>query len=239
MDCWEEAMNTLCIVAARGGSVRVPGKNLRPVLGKPLLWYTFENIRQAGLIDRTIMVTDDNAIAEYSADNGVSVVMEPRRTAETENGIRAIQIAYRASMRHRRECGLIVSPQVTCPLYHPSLFQTVIETVGPDCNAAFSVVKARTPLGYMIRLDGDNRITTLAPSVQTTQQPTYYEYSGCMFACHASMYDRDCENMAAWNDSLNAKAVIHDDPMCDIDSEDDLLWLEHLLQTGRYPWLVP
>jgi len=54
--------NCLAIIPARGGSKGIPGKNILPLLGKPLIAYTVEAARKASLIGRVLVSTDDPKI---------------------------------------------------------------------------------------------------------------------------------------------------------------------------------
>lgn len=61
------------VVMARGGSRGIPGKNLRMLAGKPLIWHTFEAAKDSGCFDRLIVSTDSCEIAEYARANGIEV----------------------------------------------------------------------------------------------------------------------------------------------------------------------
>jgi len=63
----------LCAVPARGGSKRLPRKNLRLLGGKPLIAYAIEGARQTGLFERVYVCTDDEEIASVSREYGASV----------------------------------------------------------------------------------------------------------------------------------------------------------------------
>jgi N-acylneuraminate cytidylyltransferase len=56
----------LAVIPARGGSKGVPGKNIKPMLGKPLLAYAIEAAKQSKLITRILVSTDDEKIAEVA-----------------------------------------------------------------------------------------------------------------------------------------------------------------------------
>ena len=61
-------MTTIAIIPARGGSKRIPGKNIKPFLGKPIIAYSIETAIKSGLFDRIIVSTDcekTKAVAEY------------------------------------------------------------------------------------------------------------------------------------------------------------------------------
>ena len=66
-------MSALAIITARGGSKRIPRKNIRPFLGKPILLYSIEAALQAGIFDEVMVSTDDPEIAELAKGAGASV----------------------------------------------------------------------------------------------------------------------------------------------------------------------
>jgi CMP-N-acetylneuraminic acid synthetase len=73
----------LGLITARGGSKRVPGKNLRNVGGKPLVAWTIEEACKSTMLDAVVMTTDDAKIAEVARRYGASVpFMRPYHLAE-------------------------------------------------------------------------------------------------------------------------------------------------------------
>lgn len=74
--------NIVGIIPARGGSKGVPKKNSRLVLGKPLISYTIEAAKMAHTLDRIIVSTDDDQIADIARQCEVEVVMRPSAMAE-------------------------------------------------------------------------------------------------------------------------------------------------------------
>ena len=66
-------MNNLCIIPARGGSKRIPRKNIRPFLGKPIIAYSIEAALKSGLFDEVMVSTDDDEIIEVAKKYGASV----------------------------------------------------------------------------------------------------------------------------------------------------------------------
>ena len=59
-------MKNLAIIPARGGSKRIPRKNVKPFLGKPMLAYSIEAALSTGLFDEVMVSTDDEEIAEVN-----------------------------------------------------------------------------------------------------------------------------------------------------------------------------
>ena len=66
-------MGNICIIPARGGSKRIPRKNIKPFLGKPIIAYSIQAALDSGLFDEIMVSTDDNEIAEIAKQYGAKV----------------------------------------------------------------------------------------------------------------------------------------------------------------------
>ncbi len=66
-------MRNLCIIPARGGSKRIPRKNIKPFLGKPIIAYSIEAALNAGIFDEIMVSTDDAEIASIAKQYGADV----------------------------------------------------------------------------------------------------------------------------------------------------------------------
>jgi CMP-N,N'-diacetyllegionaminic acid synthase len=69
----EQKPRAIAFVPARSGSERVPGKNVRPLAGHPLLAYAIETARQTGVFERIVLSTDSEAIADVGRAYGADV----------------------------------------------------------------------------------------------------------------------------------------------------------------------
>jgi N-acylneuraminate cytidylyltransferase len=76
-----EAAEILAVVMARGGSVGLPGKSLRMLLGKPVLAYTLEHVRVSKLVTRAVVSSDDPAILAVAGGAGFETLMRPAELA--------------------------------------------------------------------------------------------------------------------------------------------------------------
>lgn len=72
-------MKIISIIPARGGSKGIPMKNLVPLNGKPLLYYTVSASLNSSAVSRTVVSTDNEKIANYAQSMGVEVVYRPKR----------------------------------------------------------------------------------------------------------------------------------------------------------------
>ena len=79
-----KGLRTLAVIPARGGSKGIPGKNIRPLAGRPLLAYTIEQALVVPELDVTVVSTDDGEIADVALRFGGRVVERPAELAGDE-----------------------------------------------------------------------------------------------------------------------------------------------------------
>ncbi len=78
--------NIIAIIPARGGSKRLPCKNIRDLCGKPLIAWTIEQAKNSKFIDKVVVSTDDEEIAAISREYGVDVpFLRPKELATDES----------------------------------------------------------------------------------------------------------------------------------------------------------
>ena len=122
-------MRVLGIVTARGGSKGVPGKNIRPLRGKPLLAWTAEAALGATRLARTILTTDDPAIAEVGRACGLNVPF--LRPAELATDAAATLPVLQHAVAHLEAAGerfdAICLLQPTHPFRAPSLIDACVD----------------------------------------------------------------------------------------------------------------
>jgi len=88
----------VAIIPARGGSQRIPRKNIKPFCGKPIIAWPIEVAIASGCFDRIVVSTDDDEIAEVAAAYGAEAPFRrPARLADDRTGTIAV-------MRHAIEC---------------------------------------------------------------------------------------------------------------------------------------
>jgi CMP-N,N'-diacetyllegionaminic acid synthase len=112
-------MNVLGLITARGGSKGVPGKNIAPVAGRPLLAYTCDAARGSRRLARAVLSTDDAAIAAVGRECGVEVpFMRPAELARDDTpSLPVAQHAVRWLEEHEGwRADVLVLLQPTSPL---------------------------------------------------------------------------------------------------------------------------
>jgi len=76
--------NSIAIIPARGGSKRIPRKNIKDFLGKPIIAYSIQAALESGLFEEVMVSTDDEEIAEVARQYGASVPFLRSRTASDD-----------------------------------------------------------------------------------------------------------------------------------------------------------
>lgn len=92
-------LNAVAIITARGGSKRIPGKNIKEFMGKPMLVYGIEAALQSGIFREVMVSTDDEEIARIAKDAGAAVpFMRSEETsgdfASTDDVLMEVLAAY-------------------------------------------------------------------------------------------------------------------------------------------------
>jgi len=112
-------MNNLCTIGVRKGSKGVPGKNVKLLNGKPLLYYTIQHAKSSGLFDHIVISTDSEEIQEIGRSHGAqSWFLRPNEFATDEAPkIPAIRHALLESEKYfRKQFDVLVDLDVTSPL---------------------------------------------------------------------------------------------------------------------------
>ena len=79
-------MEVLAIIPVRGGSKGIPGKNIKPLAGKPLVAYTIEAAHNSKYITRTVVSTESSKIKDICLALGAEVIDRPEELARDKIG---------------------------------------------------------------------------------------------------------------------------------------------------------
>jgi N-acylneuraminate cytidylyltransferase len=117
------AMNILGITPARGGSKGIPKKNIKVISGKPLIAWTIEAAKEAKVIDRYMVSTEDEEITEISREYGADVVERPPELATDE----ATTLSILQHLVENIPCDIVVLLQATSPIRRLGLIDECIK----------------------------------------------------------------------------------------------------------------
>ncbi|SDK05158.1 pseudaminic acid cytidylyltransferase [Pseudomonas indica] len=156
----------LAVIPARGGSKRIPRKNIKPFCGKPMIARSIEAALESGCFDRVIVSTDDAEIAEVARQYGADVpFMRPAELSDDYAGTVPV-------IRHAVEWFIAngEAPEQVCCIYATAPFVTgenirrgLEALAGNDCDYAFSVTSYAFPIQRAIRITSAGRVEMFNP----------------------------------------------------------------------------
>jgi CMP-N,N'-diacetyllegionaminic acid synthase len=173
-------MLTIATICARGGSVGVPGKNIRSLMGKPLIAHTIEQALSVPSIDRVFVSTDSQSIADVALAAGAEVpFLRPDHLATSDAPkLAALKHLVDWVEKQHGSVGTIVDLQPTSPLRAikdivicmdmlDSDTDIVITGYSADKNPYFDMVEHKEDgrIGLVKRADGDVVARQQAPAV--------------------------------------------------------------------------
>jgi CMP-N,N'-diacetyllegionaminic acid synthase len=131
----------LALIPARGGSKGLPGKNIRPLCGKPLLAHTIEATQHSKYIDEVIVSTDSDEIAQVASHYGSKIFI---RSAHLATDTALVIDTIRDLIGNFKEFEYLILLQATSPLRQVVLIDKCIEQIlekDADSLATFSPAK--------------------------------------------------------------------------------------------------
>lgn len=157
----------LAVIPARGGSKRIPGKNIKPFGGKPIIAWSIEAARDSGCFDRIIVSTDDDAIAAFARKFGAEVpFMRPPELSDDHTGTVPV-IAHAVEWQNAR--GPVV--EEACCIYATAPFLRAVDIrrgldilKGTKADIAFSVTQYAAPIQRALRVTDQGRLEMFDPT---------------------------------------------------------------------------
>ena len=156
----------IAIIPARGGSKRIPRKNIKPFCGKPMIAWSIEAALNSNCFDRIIVSTDDNEIAQVAKEHGAEVpFMRPAELAGDFIGtIPVIAHAIQWQQMQGAQINEACCIYATAPFLQAHDLQLGIELLqNSGASYAFSVTSYAFPIQRAIRITEENRIEMYQP----------------------------------------------------------------------------
>lgn len=218
----------LAIIPARGGSKRLPRKNVLPLSGKPLINWTIEAALNSKYIDKVLVSSDDDEILATAEEAGAEIIKRPAELAQdTSTSFDAIKHA----IDHTEYYDYIVLLQPTSPLRTSQHVDEAIELLeGKKADAVISVTDLEHSPQWANTLPTDGSMVDFLKDEVLNRRSqdleTYYRLNGAIYICKTkklletgSFFIK--ENVYAYK-MPNGSSV-------DVDKEIDFSWAGFLL----------
>jgi N-acylneuraminate cytidylyltransferase len=223
-------MNILYLIPARSGSKGVISKNIKPLRGKPLIYYTLEQVTQIATQQNICVSTDSEEIKSLVESFGQPVsFIRPDSLARDSSGMHEVILH---ALKYYNNLGIkydvIALLQPTSPFRQASHIQQAINLYSPEIDMIVSVKHTRanpyynlfeeSPTGYLIKAKTGN--------YKTRQEcPEVWEFNGAIYIINAQSVLK--KPMSSFNKVT--KFVMDFESSLDIDTEMDFMFAEFLL----------
>lgn len=228
----------LAIIPARGGSKRLPGKNIKPLQGKPLISYTIEAAIKSDCFTKILLSSDDEEILEIGRQyQEVEGEVRPSRLAGDQVKVLELvcEIAERPELKENYDVIALLLP--TAPFRQAKHIQAGFEELTPNIDSVVSLTTYEFPPQLSVTLEENQLITPvfnpcplITGDTRSQDQKLIYRPNGGFYI---SWWQSFLVNQNFW------KGKVKGYPMSrlasvDIDDQTDLDYAEFLLKQEAY-----
>lgn len=217
-------LTSVAFIPARGGSRRLPGKNIRMLNGSPLIAYSIAFAAYNG-IDRIIVSTDDDQIARVSEQFGATVLFRPPAISGDHSPTAEAAVHCLVS---EQESGhspdVFVTLQPTNPLRPENLYRECCSLFSADCDSVISTGILREKTG-IIR-EGYFEPLHYQPGERSQDIKHLYFESGLIYLTQPSVV---INNKSVFGERIRACTVAEDTYNADIDTLADFEYVSFII----------
>ena len=159
-------MANVCIIPARGGSKRIPKKNIKNFFGKPLIAYSIEVAKEGNLFDDIYVSTDSDDIAKVAKTYGAKIHKRPKELADDFTGTgKVVEYVLSELKKEGKEYEFCCTIYATAPLLQVEYLKKGLEELikNPDAHMAFSVTSMPFPIQRTFKITKNNRCQMFFP----------------------------------------------------------------------------
>ena len=157
----------LALIPARGGSKRIPRKNIRQFRGRPMIAWSIAAAQSADCFDRVLVSTDDEEIAEVASLHGAEVpFLRPAHLADDQASTQDVVMhAVQWCEQQRLPVDAVCCLYATAPFVQPGDLEEagVLLEQAPPKSIVFSATTFPFPIQRAIRIDKEGRSTMFQP----------------------------------------------------------------------------
>lgn len=156
----------LCVIPARGGSKRIPAKNIRPFAGRPIIAYSIEAALESKLFDRVIVSTDEQSIMDIALSLGAEVpfVRPPELSDDYATTSDVVKHCINWCLENAIPVTYVCCLYATAPFVKPEFLKEGYEKlVATDSSYAFSVTSFPFPVQRALRINANDKVEAIWP----------------------------------------------------------------------------
>ena len=187
-----EGLSVLALITARGGSKGLPGKNILPIRGRPLIDFTIAAARTAACVDRVVLSTDDDEIARVAEACGCEVPFR-RPAALASDTAKSIDVVLHA-LDQLPNHDLVVLLQPTSPARISTDIDAAVQhMLDSKAQACVTVCEVEESPYWMFRIGSNSRLVPLLETPTATRRqdlPPTFLLNGAVYAARTDALRR-------------------------------------------------
>lgn len=160
---------TVCVIPARGGSKRIPRKNIRPFHGRPMIGWSIAAARESGVFDRIVVSTDDPEIAAVAQAEGAEVPFLRPADLSGDHTPTVPVIAHAVAALGLAPTSAVCCLYATAPMVQAEDIRRGLARLGNETSFVVSVTTFPFPIQRALRQHDDGRIEMMDPRHMTTR----------------------------------------------------------------------
>lgn len=155
----------IAIIPARGGSKRIPKKNIKDFCGKPIIAYSIETALKSNLFDKVIVSTDDDEIAAVAADWGAEIPFQRPANIANDNAttMEVIQHALQWFQSAGHTVHSVCCLYATAPFTQVDDLKSAKQLLDKDVHYVFSATEFSYPIFRSFRITEQQRVQMFWP----------------------------------------------------------------------------
>ncbi len=233
-------MHVLAVILARAGSKGLRDKCVRPLLGRPLIEWTFDHVLASERVDGAVLSSDSRAAAELARARGIRIVDRPAELAGDAATVdAAARHAVEAFEADGQACDIVLLVYGNIPVRAPGILDRAVDHLtrtGADSVRSVAPVSKQHP-DWLHRLDDDRMIQFRENSIYRRQDldPLYYHDGAAVVVTRAALFGAldDPGDAHAFFGRDRRAIVQQPDDTVDVDEMIDLFLAEAILRARR------
>ena len=235
----DRSLIRLCTICARGGSKGVKGKNVRMMLGKPLIAYSIEQAQASGMFDAIAVSSDSAQILEIASAFGVDHLVKRPAELATDTAAKLPVIRHCVTEVERvrgQTFNTLVDLDATSPLRSIQDIQNAVSLLEiSGCSNVITAMPARrSPYFNLVEVDSNNAVTLSKPLatalVRRQDAPKCYDMNASIYVWQRKVL---FDALTLFN-SDTGLYVMPEERSIDIDSELDYLFVDFLMSHASH-----
>ncbi len=227
-------MKIIALIPARGGSKRLPRKNINDFYGKPLIAHSIESAKRTNCFDEVVVSTEDEEIAMISKQYGARVVNRPKELSTDGATVKDVCLDFlKQEMRNGIQYDVLTVLYAAAPLRNDEDIKGVVNLVSTNrCNYAFATTHYSLPPLHAFKKDNNGYLSSMWPEYSNIRESDFPELevdNGSVYAVNVCSFLKEKTFMG----KETMGYFVPESRSVDIDTKEDLELAKLIFSQGK------